>query len=124
MFPKLLGDRLAALGFVLAVLATCGRAPGCCNRSTVVFQLRAVGATPPRGADRGHLRDPRLRLVVMLSGLAVSAGTAQVSRHRALAHGGIAASFGFDAITVALLGGQTAGGTFFAGLYGAFRAVG
>ena len=57
--------------------------------------------------------------------LAGLAGIAQVSGTEKYLSGGVAASIGFDAITVALLGRSTPWGTFFAGLlFGAFRAGG
>lgn len=52
MFPKLLGDQFRLhWGFVLAVLATVA-VSWLLNRSTVGFELRAVGATPARRGPR------------------------------------------------------------------------
>jgi simple sugar transport system permease protein len=63
-----------------------------------------------------------MALAGALSGLA---GIAQVSGTEKYLSAGVAASIGFDAITVALLGRSTPWGTFFAGLlFGAFRAGG
>ena len=126
MFPKLLGDQFRLhWGFVLAVLATVA-VSWLLNRSTVGFELRAVGANPRAARTAGISVTRGFVVVMLLAGLLAGlAGTAQVSGTEHSLTAGIAASFGFDAITVALLGRSTPWGTFFAGiLYGAFRAGG
>jgi ABC-type uncharacterized transport system permease subunit len=126
MFPRLLGDQFRLhWGFVLAVLATVFVA-WLLHRSTVGFELRAVGANP-RAARTAGISVTRGFVVVMLlaGALAGLAGVAQVAGTERALTAGVAASFGFDAITVALLGRSKPWGTFFAGLlYGAFRAGG
>ncbi|MGQ1837481.1 ABC transporter permease [Kocuria turfanensis] len=126
MFPRLLGEQFRLhWGFVLAVLATVFVA-WLLHRSTVGFELRAVGANP-RAARTAGISVTRGYVVVMLlaGALAGLAGVAQVAGTERALTSGIAASFGFDAITVALLGRSRPWGTFFAGLlYGAFRAGG
>jgi simple sugar transport system permease protein len=63
--------------------------------------------------------------MMLAGGLAGLAGVAQVAGTERVLTSGIAASFGFDAITVALLGRSHPWGVFFAGvLFGAFRAGG
>ena len=126
MFPRLLGEQFRLhWGFVLAILATVLVA-WLLHRSTVGFELRAVGANP-RAARTAGISVTRGYVVVMLlaGALAGLAGVAQVAGTERALTSGIAASFGFDAITVALLGRSRPWGTFFAGLlYGAFRAGG
>ncbi|MUN62513.1 ABC transporter permease [Kocuria sediminis] len=126
MFPRLLGEQFRLhWGFVLAILATVFVA-WLLHRSTVGFELRAVGANP-RAARTAGISVTRGYVVVMLlaGALAGLAGVAQVAGTERALTSGIAASFGFDAITVALLGRSKPWGTFFAGLlYGAFRAGG
>lgn len=126
MFPKLLGEHFRLhWGFVVAVLATVAIA-WLLNRSTVGFELRAVGANPRAARTAGISVTRGFVVVMLLAGmLAGLAGTAQISGTEHSLTSGVAASFGFDAITVALLGRSTPWGTFFAGiLYGAFRAGG
>ncbi|NYE96483.1 simple sugar transport system permease protein [Psychromicrobium silvestre] len=125
-FPLLLGSqfRLHA-GFLLAVLATV-LVWWLLNRSTLGFEFRAVGANPHASKTAG-INVARSTIVVMAiaGALAGLAGVMQVSGTEKYLSGGVSASIGFDAITVALLGRSTPWGTFFAGLlFGAFRAGG
>ncbi|WP_285727376.1 ABC transporter permease [Psychromicrobium xiongbiense] len=125
-FPLILGPqfRLHA-GFLLAVLAVVG-VWWLLNRSTLGFEFRAVGANPNASRTAG-INVARTTIVVMaLAGaLAGLAGIMQVSGTEKYLSGGVSASIGFDAITVALLGRSTPWGTFFAALlFGAFRAGG
>jgi simple sugar transport system permease protein len=126
LFPELLGPqfRLHA-GFVMAVLAT-ALVWWLLNRSTIGFEFRAVGANPSAARTAGINVSRSTILVMAIAGaLAGLAGIAQVSGTEKYLSGGVAASIGFDAITVALLGRSTPWGTFFAGLlFGAFRAGG
>ncbi|NUP75263.1 MAG: ABC transporter permease [Sinomonas sp.] len=126
LFPELLGPqfRLHA-GFILAILVTWG-VWWILARSTVGFEFRAVGANPNAARTAGVNVARATILVMALAGaLAGLAGIAQVSGTEKYLSAGVAASIGFDAITVALLGRSTPWGTFFAGLlFGAFRAGG
>ena len=126
LFPELLGPqfRLHA-GFILAILVTWG-VWWILNRSTVGFEFRAVGANPNAARTAGVNVGRATVLVMALAGaLAGLSGIAQVSGTEKYLSAGVAASIGFDAITVALLGRSTPWGTFFAGLlFGAFRAGG
>jgi ABC-type uncharacterized transport system permease subunit len=126
LFPRLLGDSFRLhWGFVLAVVAVAAIS-WLINRSTVGFRLRAVGANPRAAATSGINVTAGYIVVMLLSGgFAGLAGAAQVSGTERVLTGDIAGSFGFDAITVALLGRSTPWGTFWAGLlFGAFRAGG
>ena len=126
LFPLILGSTYRLhLGFLVAIAATYG-VWWLLNRSTTGFELRAVGANPNAARTAGISVTKGYVVVMMLAGgLAGLAGVAQVAGTEKVLTGGIAASFGFDAITVALLGRSHPWGVFFAGLlFGAFRAGG
>lgn len=126
LYPLLFGDSFRLhFGFILAILATYG-VWWLLNRSTVGFELRAVGANPGAARTAGISVSRGYVVVMMIAGgLAGLAGVAQVAGTEKVLTGGIAASFGFDAITVALLGRSHPWGVFGAGLlFGAFRAGG
>lgn len=126
MFPKLLGESFRLhWGFVLAILATVF-VWWLLNRSTVGFELRAVGANPDAARNAGISTTKGYVVVMLIAGaLSGLAGVSQVSGTERVLTSEVAASFGFDAITVALLGRSTPWGTFAAGLlFGAFRAGG
>ena len=113
-------------GFVLSVAAVifCS---WLINRSSLGFQFRAVGFNANAALNAG-MDVRRITVLAMLfsGGFMGLAGAQQVTG--AVTTGftsGIDAGIGFDAITVALLGGSTPWGTFFAGLlFGAFKAGG
>ncbi len=112
-------------GFVVAVLATVF-VWWLLERSTIGFELRAAGANPAAARTAG-MSVGRVILVTMLiaGALAGLAATAQVLGTERSLTAGVAASYGFDAITVALLGRSRPWGTFFAGLlFGALKAGG
>jgi ABC-type uncharacterized transport system permease subunit len=126
MYPPLFGDTFRLhWGFIVAILATFF-AWWLLNRSTIGFELRAVGSNPHAARTAGISVTKGYVVVMVLAGaLAGLAGTAQVAGTEQVLTAGVAASFGFDAITVALLGRSTPWGTFAAGvLFGAFRAGG
>lgn len=104
-YPKLLGDQFPLhWGFVLALVAAVG-VWWLMERSTWGLQFRAVGANP-RAAKTAGMNVP-LTYVMVLSiagALAGLAGSAQVLGTQPSLTDNVAASFGFDAITVALLG--------------------
>jgi simple sugar transport system permease protein len=126
LYPELLGSQFRLhLGFVVAVLAAVF-VWWLMNRSTLGFQFRAVGSNPSAARTAG-INVNRVYLLVMLvaGALAGLAGSAQVLGTEKVLTAGVAASFGFDAITVALLGRSKPLGTFIAGLlFGALRAGG
>ncbi|WP_196881361.1 ABC transporter permease [Arthrobacter sp. CAN_A214] len=126
LYPPLLGPEFRLhWGFVVAVLATLF-VWWLLNRSTVGFELRAVGANATAARTAGISVSKGYILAMAIAGaLAGLAGVAQVSGTEKVLTSGVAASFGFDAITVALLGRSSPWGTFAAGLlFGAFRAGG
>ncbi|HET7414995.1 MAG TPA: ABC transporter permease [Arthrobacter sp.] len=126
MYPRLFGDAFRLhWGFVVAVAATL-LVWWLLHRSTIGFEFRAVGANPHASKTAGISVAKGYTLVMIIAGaLSGLAGVAQVSGTEGVLTDGVAASFGFDAITVALLGRSTPWGTFFAGLlFGAFRAGG
>jgi simple sugar transport system permease protein len=95
------------------------------NRSALGFQFRAVGENPDAARVAG-IDVKRMYVIGMLiaGALVGIAGVNQVlgpSTNGFAA--GVDANIGFDAITVALLGGSTPWGTFAAGLlFGALKA--
>jgi simple sugar transport system permease protein len=122
--PYLLGDSYALnLGFVLAIVAVVVYW-WLMERSTIGFRLRAVGFNPSAAKTAGINVDGTYILALGLSAAFVGIAAA----NQALSStGGVTptshAGIGFDAITVALLGGSTASGILMAGLlFGAFKA--
>jgi general nucleoside transport system permease protein len=123
--PRLVaGTRLHA-GFILAIAAA-AVVWWLLSRSTLGFQLRAVGHNPNAATTAG-MSVPRTYVVVFviagaLAGLAGAAQALGTERHL---NTGISGGLGFDAITVALLGRANPWGTVAAGiLFGALRAGG
>jgi simple sugar transport system permease protein len=124
VFPSLFGDTYAIhWGFILMVLAV----PlywWLMERSTIGFRLRMVGYNPEAAKTAGINVNRTYMLAMGLSaafvGLAASnQALGSTSGLSPSAHAGI----GFDAITVALLGGSSAPGILLAGLlFGAFKA--
>jgi ABC-type uncharacterized transport system permease subunit len=123
--PRLLGSGLSVNGsLILALLA----ALGCwwlLTRSTLGFQLRAVGANQFAARTAGMSVTGSYVVVMVIAGaLSGLAGCAQILGGNNVAlTGDVDAGIGFDAITVALLGRASPGGTVLAGiLFGALRA--
>jgi simple sugar transport system permease protein len=112
-------------GFVVAILAA-AFVWWLMERSTIGFELRAVGSNPAAARTAG-MSVGRITIITMViaGALAGLAATAQVLGTERSLTAGVAASYGFDAITVALLGRSRPWGTFFAGLlFGALKAGG
>ena len=112
-------------GIVIAIAA----AVGCwwlLSRSTLGFRIRAVGANPFAARTAGMRVERSYVTVMVISGaLSGLVGCSQILGTNTQLTGSIDAGFGFDAITVALLGLGTPLGTVLAGLlFGAFRAGG
>lgn len=125
-FPLLLGEGFRLhLGFVLALLVAVG-VWWLMERSTLGFRFRAVGENPHAARTAGMSVPWTTVWVMAIAGaLAGLAGSAQVLGTEKVLTAGVAASFGFDAITVALLGRSRPLGTVLAGLlFGALRAGG
>lgn len=123
--PVIITDTRLHLGILLA-LGAAGFVWWLLNRSTTGFELRAVGANPNAARTAGMSVGRSYTLVMViaggLSGLAGVALALGSERHLTM---GISSGFGFDAITVALLGRANPWGTVAAGiLFGALRAGG
>ena len=123
-YPQIGGSRLH-IGFFLALLAAVF-VWWLLNRSTIGFELRAVGANADASRTAGMSVGRAYVIAMVVAGaLAGLAGTQQVLGTDLPLTDGVAASVGFDAITVALLGRGTPLGTVLAGLlFGALNAGG
>lgn len=110
-------------GFILAIVATIF-VWWLLERSKFGFELRAVGANPDAARTSGMSTARVTTLTMAISaGLCGLAGANQVLGTFGSLTTGVAESYGFDAITVALLGRNRPVGTFAAGLiFGAFKA--
>jgi len=124
--PLLLGEGYALhIGLILS-LAAVGIYWWLMERSTIGFRLRAVGFNASAAKTAGLKVEGTYVLALGLSAafLGIAAATQALSSTGGVtptSHAGI----GFDAITVALLGGSTASGILLAGLlFGAFKAGG
>ncbi len=124
--PHLFGPNLRAnLGFIIALLAA-GAIWWLLNRSTWGFRFRAVGANAAASRTAGISVARVTTSVMFIAGaLAGLGGAVQILGSEPALTAGAGGSFGFDAITVALLGRATPIGTVFAALlFGALRAGG
>ena len=124
--PHLFGSELRAnLGFIVAVVAAAG-VWWLLNRSTWGFKFRAVGANAAASKTAGISVGRSTTTVMFIAGaLAGLGGAVQILGSEPAMTAGVGGSFGFDAITVALLGRGTPIGTIFAALlFGALRAGG
>ena len=125
-YPLILGDNYRLhLGFLVA-LAAAGGVWWLMERSTWGFRFRAVGANPSAAKTAGMNVPIAIIGVMTIAGaLAGLAGSAQILGTEKSLTAGIAGSFGFDAITVALLGRSRPLGTVMAAiLFGGLRAAG
>jgi len=125
-FPKLLGDGFELhLGFLLCIAAVFVYW-WLMERSTLGFRLRMVGLSPDAARTAGIDVKVVIVTAMVLSGLFVGlAGVNQALGREGSFGPSIDAGIGFDAITVALLGGSRAFGVLFAGLlFGAMKAAG
>ena len=96
------------------------------ERSTLGFQIRAVGANAAAARTAGISVEHITAVTMMFSGAFLGlAGANEALGTLGYVSRDVAGSIGFDAITVALLGRNKAWGTFGAGLlFGAFKAGG
>lgn len=125
VLPRILGpDFSLHLGFVLA-LAAAVLYWWLMERSSLGFKFRAVGSNPDAARTAG-INVERIYVYTMAAAGAfvalagVNQALGRTSGFTPTIDGGI----GWDAITVALLGGSRAGGVIFAGLlFGAFKAA-
>lgn len=126
LYPTLLGaDFRLNWSFVLALVAAVG-VWWLMERSTLGFELRAVGANPGASRTAGMSVGKAMAIAMIIAGgLAGLAATSQVLGTERSLTAGVAATIGFDAITVALLGRSRPLGTVLAGLlFGALKAGG
>ncbi|OPC81315.1 ABC transporter permease [Embleya scabrispora] len=129
VLPNLFGDNLRIhFGIILALLAA-GIYWWLLNRSTLGFELRAVGSNPDAARTAGmSVARAQILAMVIAGAMAGLAGVSQVMSSTNPAHTltpAIDAGIGFDAITVALLGRTKPLGTVLAALlFGALRAGG
>ena len=124
--PKLFGaDLRANLGFLIA-LAVAAAAWWLLNRSTWGFRFRAVGANAAAARTAGiSVARATTSVMFIAGGLAGIGGAVQILGSEPAMTSGVGGTFGFDAITVALLGRATPLGTVLAALlFGALRAGG
>jgi len=124
--PHLAGGQLRVhLGIILAVLAAAGVA-WLLNRSTVGFELRAVGANPDAARTAGMGIGRTYAIVMIISGaLAGLGGASQVLGTAYALTPAFSGNVGFTGITVALLGRAKPWGVVLAGLFfGAMQAGG
>ncbi|WP_110182813.1 ABC transporter permease [Nocardioides solisilvae] len=112
------------LGVVLAFLAA-GGVWWLLERSTLGFELRAVGSNPDASRTAGMNVSKVFTVGMLLAGaLAGLASTMQVLGDQSSLSPTLAGNIGFDAITVALLGRATPLGTVLAGLLFGALSVG
>jgi len=124
LLPKLLGDDFALHYGLILALAAVVVYWWLMERSTIGFRLRMVGHNPDAAKTAG-INVGRTYIIAM--GLSAAfVGVAAGNQALGSATGMIPSShanIGFDAITVALLGGSSAPGILLAGLlFGAFKA--
>jgi general nucleoside transport system permease protein len=125
-YPHLLGSSMRVNLDILVALAAAAGVWWLLERSTIGFELRAVGANQNAARTAG-MNVARTYIVAMAvaGALAGLAGTAQILGTNPAVTNDIDAGIGFDGITVALLGRAKPGGTVLAGLlFGALRAGG
>jgi ABC-type uncharacterized transport system permease subunit len=124
--PHLLGGDLRLHAGLLVALVAAYAVHWLLTRSTLGFQLRAVGANQFAARTAGMSVERSYVVVMLLSGaLCGLAGVSQILGTNSAITQDIDAGIGFDAITVALLGRGKAGGIVMAGLlFGALHAGG
>jgi general nucleoside transport system permease protein len=124
--PHLAGGTLRMnAGFLLALAAAAGTA-WLIKRSTVGFEIRTIGANPDAARAAGMDVEHNYSLVMLLAGgLAGLAGASVVLGTDFTLTPGIAGTYGFDAITLALLGRSNPYGVVLAALlFGGLHAGG
>ncbi|HVX45573.1 MAG TPA: ABC transporter permease [Mycobacteriales bacterium] len=124
--PYLAGSYLQMNAGIIVALAA---AVGCAwllRRSTIGFEFKTVGSNADAARTAG-MSPKRVYILAMLiaGGLAGLASTSQVLGTDGYLSQGVDSNLGFNAITVALLGRASPGGTVLAGfLFGALQAGG
>ncbi len=122
LFPSIAGTHTGVILAVLVAFAVWWLL----ERSTLGFELRAVGANANAAATAGMNIAKVYTLAMLIAGaLAGLAATMQILGKNDSLTANVAGSLGFDAITVALLGRATPLGTVLAGLlFGALASGG
>ena len=112
------------IGLLIAVLFALAL-PFFLSRTPLGFQIRAVGLNPEAAKAAGISVEKTIAITMALSGaLAGLAGAIEVAgiHHRYV--DGVAGSYGFDGIAVALLGGAGGGGAILSALFFGFLSTG
>ncbi len=123
--PELIAGQRVNLGLMLA-LVLAGVAFWLLERSTLGFELNAVGQNPSAATAAGMRPGRSIVLAMTIGGaLAGAGGIAEILGVQGRITTGFSAGLGFDGITVALLGRGGVGGTVAAGLlFGALKSGG
>ena len=123
-YPPVFGDQFRLHAGIFAMLLAVWGVWWLLNRSSLGFQFRALGHNPSAAKVAGINIGLTYILVMAVSGaLSGLAGTSQILGTEGQLTTGVAGSFGFDAITVALLGRNNPLGVLAAGiLFGGLRA--
>ncbi|MFM2352308.1 MAG: hypothetical protein RL096_789, partial [Actinomycetota bacterium] len=123
-YPFIFGDQFRVHAGFIAMLLAVVAVWWLLNRSSIGFQFRALGHNPNAAKTAGINIGLTFVLVMAVSGaLSGLAGTTQILGTEKFLTTGVAASYGFDAITVALLGRNNPWGVLVAGiLFGGLRA--
>jgi simple sugar transport system permease protein len=123
-YPFIFGDQFRVHAGFIAMLLAVVAVWWLLNRSSIGFQFRALGHNPNASKTAGINIGLTFVLVMAVSGaLSGLAGTTQILGTEKFLTTGVAASYGFDAITVALLGRNNPWGVLVAGiLFGGLRA--
>jgi simple sugar transport system permease protein len=124
--PKLLGENQRIHIGIFIAFAVTAMVWWLLNRSTLGFKFRAVGANANAARSAGiSISFVTTATMFICGGLAGLGGAVHVLGTEYALTAGVAGSFGFDAITVALLGRATPLGTVFAAfLFGALQTGG
>ena len=112
------------IGLFIAVLFALAL-PFFLSRTPLGFQIRAVGLNPEAAKAAGISVEKTIAITMALSGaLAGLAGAIEVAgiHHRYV--DGVAGSYGFDGIAVALLGGAGGGGAILSAIFFGFLSTG
>jgi simple sugar transport system permease protein len=126
VFPRIFGDGFATnFSFILALVAVAA-VWWLLNRSYLGFEMRAVGLNPNAAKNAGMKVNTIYLLALIISGGLCGLGaTSQVLVGGTGLNIGTASTYGFDAITVALLGRSNPVGTLLAAiLFGGLKAGG
>ncbi|MDO5700925.1 MAG: ABC transporter permease [Bowdeniella nasicola] len=124
VYPLLIGSPFRLHSGIIVALLAAVFVWWLLERSTLGFEIRAAGANPAAARTAGVSVNRTIILTMIIAGALAGLGaTGPVLGTERFLSNGVAASFGFDAITVALLGRSRPSGVVFAGfLFGALNA--